>query len=163
MDKVTVYCDGSSLGNPGPGGVGIVMQCGAMRREISVGYRHTTNNRMEIRAMLHALGELKRPCEVLVITDSRYVIDAVEKWIPKWRKNGWKTTGRDGKSGSVKNRDLWEALIPFIGQHKITMQWIKGHSGHPENEICDQLAKKAASGPHREEDVGYETSKEEDR
>jgi len=149
---VTIYTDGSSLGNPGPGGWGAILIWGDARKELSRGYVETTNNRMEIRAVLHALKDLKRPCIVNVHTDSRYVCDAVtKKWILGWIKNGWLTSAKK----PVKNRDLWEQLIPLLQKHKVEFHWVKAHDGHPENERCDELAKNAAKSSDREIDAGY--------
>lgn len=149
---VTIYTDGSSLGNPGPGGWGAILIWCDARKELSRGYVETTNNRMEIRAVLHALKDLKRPCIVNVHTDSRYVCDAVtKKWILGWIKNGWLTSAKK----PVKNRDLWEQLIPLLQKHKVEFHWVKAHDGHPENERCDELAKNAAKSSDREIDAGY--------
>jgi ribonuclease HI len=150
--EVTVYTDGSSLGNPGPGGWGAILVWGDKRKEISKGYVNTTNNRMEIRGVIHALQELKRPCSVHIHTDSRYVCDAIsKKWILGWMKNGWLTAGKK----PVKNRDLWERLLPLLQKHTVQFHWIKAHDGHPENERCDELAKNAAKAPGRVADEGY--------
>lgn len=149
---VTIYTDGSSLGNPGPGGWAAILVWGGKKKEISKGYQETTNNRMEIRGVIHALLHLTRPCTVHVYTDSRYVCDAVSKrWIAAWVKNGWKTSAKK----PVKNRDLWERLMPLLRKHKVHFHWIKAHDGHPENERCDELAKSAAKSPDREADAGY--------
>lgn len=149
---VTIYTDGSSLGNPGPGGWAAILAWGDVTKEISKGYLETTNNRMEIRGVIHALTELTRPCTVHVHTDSRYVCDAVTKrWIAGWVRNGWLTSGKK----PVKNRDLWERLIPLLKKHKVHFHWVKAHDGHPENERCDELAKNAAKAPGRVPDEGY--------
>lgn len=149
---VTIYTDGSSLGNPGPGGWAAVLFWGAVRKEISKGYVETTNNRMEIRGVLHALSLLTRPCRVAVHSDSRYVCDTLSKgWLASWIKNGWKTAAKK----PVKNQDLWERLIPLLARHQVEMHWVKAHDGHPENERCDALAKQAALGPNRSVDTGY--------
>ncbi|GAB6113330.1 ribonuclease HI [Desulfomicrobium salsuginis] len=150
--EVTVYTDGSSLGNPGPGGWAAILAWGDVKKEISKGYHETTNNRMEIRGVIHALSELTRPCTVHVHTDSRYVCDAVAKrWIAGWVRNGWLTSAKK----PVKNRDLWERLIPLLKKHKVHFHWIKAHNGHPENERCDELAKNAAMATGRVTDEGY--------
>ncbi len=150
--NVTIYTDGSSLGNPGPGGWGAILIWGESRKELSEGYRQTTNNRMEIRGVLHALEQLSKPCSVSIHTDSRYVCDAVEKrWIQNWIRNGWKTSGKQ----PVKNRDLWERLIPLLKAHDVRFFWVKAHAGHPENERCDELAKQAAMRPGLPADQGY--------
>jgi ribonuclease HI len=149
---VTIYTDGSSLGNPGPGGWGAILIWGDAYKELSRGYVETTNNRMEIRGVLHALMHLTRPCTVQVHTDSRYVCDAIaKKWIQGWIKNGWLTSAKK----PVKNRDLWEQLLPQLQKHKVTFHWIKAHDGHPENERCDELAKNAAKSCARDLDEGY--------
>jgi ribonuclease HI len=150
---VTIYTDGSSLGNPGPGGWGAILIWGDAQKELSRGYVETTNNRMEIRAVLHALMHLTRPCAVHVHTDSRYVCDAIaKKWIQGWIKNGWLTSAKK----PVKNRDLWEQLLPLLHKHDVVFHWVKAHDGHPENERCDELAKNAARQTNREIDTGYE-------
>lgn len=150
--NVTIYTDGSSLGNPGPGGWAAILVWGDSKKEISKGYLDTTNNRMEIRGVIHALLQLTRPCTVHVHTDSRYVCDAVsKKWIASWIRNGWLTSAKK----PVKNRDLWERLLPLLKQHHVHFHWIKAHDGHPENERCDELAKIAAKSPGREVDTGY--------
>lgn len=151
---VTIYTDGSSLGNPGPGGWGAILIRGDARKELSRGYQQTTNNRMEIRGVLHALEQLSRPCRVVIHTDSRYVCDAVEKrWLQNWVRNGWKTAGKK----PVKNRDLWERLIAVLKTHDVRFSWIKAHAGHPENERCDTLAKAAAMAGNLPADEGYES------
>ena len=150
--EVTIYTDGSSLGNPGPGGWAAILIWEGVRKEFFKGYRQTTNNRMEIRGVLHALEQLSKPCHATIHTDSRYVCDAVEKrWIQNWIRNGWKTSGKK----PVKNRDLWERLIPLLKTHDVRLVWIKAHAGHPENERCDELAKIAASGGNLPVDQGY--------
>lgn len=149
---VTIYTDGSSLGNPGPGGWGAVLIWADTRKELSRGYVETTNNRMEIRGVLHALEHLTRPCIVHVHTDSRYVCDAIsKKWISSWIRNGWLTSAKK----PVKNRDLWEQLLPLLKKHKVIFHWVKAHDGQPENERCDELAKNAAKSMTRETDEGY--------
>ncbi len=150
--NITIYTDGSSLGNPGPGGWGAIMIWEDSRKEFSEGYRQTTNNRMEIRGVLHALEQLSKPCNVSIHTDSRYVCDAVEKrWIQNWLRNGWKTAGKQ----PVKNRDLWERLIPLLKTHDVRFFWIKAHAGPPENERCEELAKQAAMRSNMPADDGY--------
>lgn len=150
---VTIYTDGSSLGNPGPGGWAAILIWGGTRKELSKGYARTTNNRMEIRGVIHAISQLTRSCRVHVHTDSRYVCDAIsKKWIQSWIRNGWLTAAKK----PVKNRDLWERLLPLLQQHEVFFHWVKAHDGHPENERCDELAKKAAMSANRETDAGYE-------
>ena len=145
---VTIYSDGSSRGNPGPGGFGAVLeyidskgQCHT--KEISEGYRLTTNNRMELLGAIRGLEELNRPCTVELISDSKYVTDAYNlHWIDGWVKKDWTR----GKNEPVKNVDLWKRLYALTSQHKVTFIWIKGHDGHPQNERCDRLATMAADG-----------------
>ena len=146
--KVTLYTDGSARGNPeGPGGYGAVLQyidrTGTLHeREYSAGYKKTTNNRMELMAVIVGLEALTKPCEVEVISDSKYVTDAFNKnWIVGWLKKNWK-----GASGPVKNVDLWKRLLKAKAPHQVTFTWVKGHAGHPENERCDMLAPGAADG-----------------
>ena len=140
--KITIYTDGSALGNPGKGGYGVVLQSGQHYKELSAGYRLTTNNRMEMTAVLRALEALKEPCRVVLCSDSKYVIDALSKgWAKKWRANGWKR----GDKKPALNPDLWEQLLNACERHEIEYQWIKGHAGHPENERCDELAVEQAA------------------
>lgn len=145
--KVTIYTDGAARGNPdGPGGYGTILQYidskGTLHeREYSEGFEQTTNNRMELMAVIIGLEALKRPCEVDLYSDSKYVIDAFNKnWIGGWQKKGWKTAG----GSPVKNRELWERLLAAKAPHQVTFHWVKGHDGHPENERCDKLATSAA-------------------
>lgn len=140
--KVTMYTDGSCLGNPGPGGYGAVLVYGDKRRELSQGYSDTTNNRMELLAVIRGLETLTRACEVELWTDSKYVQQAITKgWLKNWQRNGWKTAAKK----PVKNQDLWQQLMPQLERHQVDFRWVKGHSGHPENERCDELARTAAS------------------
>ncbi|RHV68949.1 ribonuclease HI [Clostridium sp. OM02-18AC] len=149
MSKVQIYTDGSARGNPdGPGGYGAVLHFtdskGVLHeRELSAGYKKTTNNRMELMAAIMALEALNRPCEVDLYSDSKYLTDAFnQRWIDNWVKNNWKR----GKSGPVKNIDLWERLLKAKASHRVNFIWVKGHAGHPQNERCDQLATTAADG-----------------
>lgn len=152
ISQVEVYTDGSCLGNPGPGGYGVVLRAGKHEKELNRGFRLTTNNRMELMAAVVALNSLKRRCTVELYTDSEYVRQGITKWIHGWKQKGWKTAGKK----AVKNQDLWQALDAAITRHQINWHWVKGHSGHPENERCDQLARIAAEeGPH-DEDHGYQ-------
>ncbi len=146
--KITVYTDGAALGNPGPGGYGIVLISGRHRREISQGYRLTTNNRMELMAVIVALESLRIPgSHVTVFTDSRYVADAVEKkWVFGWERNGFK---------KKKNPDLWRRFLISFRKHRVSFIWVKGHSNIPENELCDRLAVSAARSSNLLEDEGY--------
>ena len=144
---VKIYTDGAARGNPdGPGGYGTVIQFidgkGTLHeREFSQGYNKTTNNRMELSAVIAALSALTEPCEVTLTSDSKYVVDAVGKgWVYGWKKRGWKKSD----NSPALNSDLWEKLLPLLSKHKVTFVWIKGHAGHPENERCDELAVAAA-------------------
>lgn len=137
MKKVEIYTDGACRGNPGRGGWGAILKYKDFERELSGGERETTNNRMELTAAIEALRLLKEPCEVTLTSDSKYLIDAIEKgWIDSWRQKGWRKA--DGKP--VLNVDLWEALIALLEVHKVTFVWVHGHTGHPYNERCDALA-----------------------
>lgn len=154
--KVKLFTDGSAKGNPnGPGGYGAILQYtdnnGMLHeKEFSAGYKQTTNNRMELLGVITGLEALKVPCEVEVYSDSKYVIDAFnQKWVEGWVKNGWRTSTKS----PVKNIDLWKRLIELVHNHKVSFIWVKGHNGHPENERCDKLAVKAASGNNLLEDV----------
>ncbi|WP_066650577.1 MULTISPECIES: ribonuclease HI [Sphingomonas] len=140
LPKVEIFTDGACKGNPGPGGWGAVLRMGAVEKELSGGEKLTTNNRMEMMAVVQALTALKRPCAVTLSTDSRYVMDGLTKWIHGWQKNGWKTADKK----PVKNADLWQELLAAARPHRIAWQWVKGHAGHPENERADKLASDAA-------------------
>ena len=158
MTEVTLYSDGSSRGNPGPGGYGTVMHfvdsTGKLHvKELSQGYDTTTNNRMELMGVIAGLEALKRPCTITVVTDSQYVVNAFNKnWIAGWKKRGWK----NAKKEPVKNKDLWLRLLAAKEPHKVSFTWVKGHAGHPENERCDELATAAADGHNRIKDEGFE-------
>lgn len=150
--SLTVYSDGSCLGNPGPGGWAAVLLYQDHRREISGGFSLTTNNRMEMMALIKALQSLKRPCRVEAHTDSLYLHHAFSKgWLKSWLKNGWRTAAKK----PVKNKDLWLELVPLMERNEVRFHWVKGHSGDPENERCDQLAKQAALTPDLPQDPGY--------
>lgn len=140
LPKVEIFTDGACKGNPGPGGWGAVLRFGDTERELSGGEPSTTNNRMEMMAVVQALSALKRPCEVTLATDSRYVLDGLTKWVHGWQKNGWRTADKK----AVKNADLWQAMLVAAKPHRITWQWVRGHAGHPENERADKLASDAA-------------------
>ena len=153
---VLAFSDGSALGNPGPGGYGVVLKYQGTTNELSAGYRHTTNNRMELLGAIVALETLKRPCKVILATDSRYVVDGISKgWAEQWRANGW----RRGKRGNALNPDLWARLLDAVERHDVTFEWVRGHAGHPENERCDQLANDAARGIDLVTDEHYENIK----
>ena len=137
MDKVIIYTDGACSGNPGPGGYGVVLKCGDVKKELSGSEKSTTNNRMELTAAIVGLSALKRKCDVKLVTDSKYVADGISKgWAESWRKNGW----RKADKKPALNSDLWEKLLILIEQHSVELEWVKGHNGHPENERCDTLA-----------------------
>lgn len=137
MKKVEIYTDGACSGNPGKGGWGAILVYGKTEKEICGGDPDTTNNRMELTAVIEALKLLKEPCEVLVTTDSKYVCDAVTKgWVYSWRKNGWRKSDKK----PALNVDLWEKLLALLDEHTVTFNWVKGHNGHPYNERCDTLA-----------------------
>ncbi|MEE5993787.1 MAG: ribonuclease HI [Oscillospiraceae bacterium] len=137
MKQVEIFTDGACSGNPGAGGWGTVLRFGEHEKELSGGEAHTTNNRMELTAVIEGLKALKEPCQVTLTTDSKYVCDSVvKKWVYGWKKKGWKKS--DGKP--ALNVDLWEQLLPLLEKHQVTFVWVKGHAGHPENERCDRLA-----------------------
>lgn len=140
MTEVEIFTDGACKGNPGPGGWGAIIRSGAREKELSGGEPLTTNNRMELLAAIRALEALKRPCRVVLTTDSVYVRDGITKWIHGWQKNGWKTAARQ----PVKNAELWQELLDAVKPHRIDWRWVKGHAGHPENERADVLACAAA-------------------
>ena len=135
--KVEIFTDGACSGNPGPGGWGAVLRFGAAEKELCGGEIDTTNNRMELTAVIEALSALKEPCAVTLTTDSKYVCDAIlQRWVYSWQKNGWKKADKK----PALNVDLWEKLLPLLEKHEVTFCWVKGHAGHPENERCDALA-----------------------
>ena len=140
MTKVEIATDGACKGNPGPGGWGALIRSGATEKELSGGEPLTTNNRMELTAAIEGLNALKRPCHVMLSTDSRYVMDGLTKWIKGWQKNGWKTAAKQ----PVKNADLWQKLLDAAKPHRVEWTWVKGHAGHPDNERADRLASAAA-------------------
>lgn len=137
--RVEIFTDGACRGNPGPGGWGVILRRGNVEKTLNGAEEHTTNNRMELTAAIKGLAALKRRCEVDLTTDSKYVRDGVTQWLPKWKQNGWKSSTKK----PVKNIDLWEQLDALLSQHDIKWHWIKGHSGHRENEWADQLANEA--------------------
>ena len=141
MKKIEIFTDGACKGNPGPGGWGAILRYGTAEKEISGGESNTTNNRMEISAVLEALKCLKEPCEVTLYSDSQYVCNAISKgWAKKWKANNWMRT----KTEPALNSDLWKEVLELCDKHKINIVWVRGHAGHPENERCDRLAVAAA-------------------
>lgn len=143
MKKIEIFTDGSCLGNPGPGGYGAILRYKNKEKELSGGYYLTTNNRMELMATIIALETLTERCDCALYTDSQYVRNGVTQWLPGWKKKGWRTSNRK----PVKNIDLWQRLDAFLETQHIKWFWVKGHSGHPENERCDVLAVTAAHSP----------------
>ena len=153
MKHVVVYTDGACLGNPWPGGYGTVILYGGRRKELSGGFRLTTNNRMELLAAIDGLEALKECCKVTLFSDSKYVVDSMEQgWARKWRAKGW----RRNKKAAALNPDLWDRLIGLTEGHEVDFQWVKGHAGIPANERCDQLAMEAATSNPQKRDAGYE-------
>ena len=149
--EITIYTDGSSRGNPGPGGYGAVLMSGGKMKELSQGYRRTTNNRMELMGVITGLQALNQPSKVVVYSDSAYVINGMQKgWAERWSKNGWRTT-----TGLVKNPDLWQQLLELAQGHTIEWVQVPGHAGVKDNERCDRLAVQAAHQPNLPIDQGY--------
>ena len=149
---VTIHTDGACLGNPGPGGYGVILDYQGRRKELSGGYDPTTNNRMELLAAIIGLEMLTRPCNVTLYSDSRYLVDAVSKgWAVRWRKNGWMRNKRE----AAVNPDLWERLLNLLERHNTEFRWVRGHSGNPDNERCDALAGAAARQNDLPADPGY--------
>ncbi len=138
-DHVEIFTDGACRGNPGPGGWGALLRYKDSQKVLKGSELNTTNNRMELQAAIAALESLSRPCKVHLFTDSRYLMDGMQSWLQNWKKRGWKTASKK----PVKNEDLWRKLDELVGQHEIDWCWVKGHSGHPENELADQLANDA--------------------
>ena len=136
MSKVYLYTDGACSGNPGPGGWACLLKYNEAQKEISGGAKETTNNQMELTAVIQGLSLLKKPCEVELFTDSKYVLEGATKWLTGWVQKGWKKADKK----PVLNRELWEKLIPLFEKHTITWHWVKGHAGHPENERVDTMA-----------------------
>jgi len=137
MCEVNLFTDGACSGNPGPGGWGALLRYGDKERTLNGGERDTTNNRMELMAVIQGLDALQRACTVRVVTDSKYVLQGVTQWLQQWKKNGWKTSARK----PVKNQDLWQRLDRLVARHKVRWEWVKGHAGHVENERADELAR----------------------
>ncbi len=152
--KITMYTDGACSGNPGPGGYGVVMLCGSKRKELAGGFRKTTNNRMEILAAIKGLEALKNASDVTLFTDSRYLVDAIEKgWAMRWKANGWMRN----KTDRALYVDLWKRMLALLELHRLTMVWVEGHAGNMENEYCDKLATGAIRGQTLLVDDGYES------
>ena len=151
MKEVQIFSDGSCLGNPGPGGYGVILRYKDINKELSQGYTHTTNNRMELMAVIVGLSSLKEPCKVTITTDSQYVKNGLTKWLEGWTRNHWVSSSK----APVKNKDLWQRLDKESSRDEITFCWVKGHAGHPENERCDELARTAALGDNKITDEGF--------
>ena len=150
--RVILYTDGACLGNPGPGGYGLILTSGGKRKEMSAGFRQTTNNRMEMMAVIAGLEALRFRCSVVVYTDSQYVAGSITQgWAEQWRANGW----RRNKKDKAINTDLWGRLLDLCAQHEVAFEWVKGHAGHPENERCDVLAVRASQADDLPADEGY--------
>ncbi len=152
MKNVSVYTDGACSGNPGPGGYGVILEYNGKEKELSGGYRKTTNNRMELMAVIVGLEALKEPCEVQLYSDSSYVINALTQgWVYAWKKNNWRRKG-----GEAQNPDLWQRLLDATAEHKIEYIWVKGHNGNEKNERCDTLAVSAYKSENLPPDTEYE-------
>eukprot|EP01156_Anaeramoeba_ignava_P019117 Anaeramoba_ignava/a94405_35.p5 GENE.a94405_35~~a94405_35.p5 ORF type:complete len:145 (-),score=0.65 a94405_35:3179-3613(-) len=140
MKNITIYSDGSSLGNPGPGGWGTILDYKGNTKELSGGNSDTTNNQMELTGVIEGLKALKEPCNVKIVSDSKYVVQAINEWLVNWIRNNWRTAGKK----PVKNLELWQEYVEVSKPHRIEATWVKGHAGHPENERCDELARNEA-------------------
>lgn len=150
MKEVFIYTDGACSGNPGKGGFGTILSYNGIKKELSGGFKNTTNNRMELMGVIAGLEALKEPCHVTLVSDSKYVIDALSLgWVTKWKSNNWMRNRKE----KALNVDLWERLLKALEPHKMEYIWIKGHNGHPENERCDFLAVSAYKSEHLEEDL----------
>lgn len=148
--EITIYTDGACSGNPGPGGYGTVLIYNGTRKELSGGFKNTTNNRMEITAVIKGLEALKEPCKVTVYSDSKYVVDAIEKgWLNNWIKNNWRKSNKE----KVLNVDLWQRLLELMAIHDVSFRWVKGHHENEENNRCDQLAVLASKQSELPEDI----------
>ncbi len=152
LKQLLIFTDGSCLGNPGPGGYGVVMKYKSHLKELSGGFVLTTNNRMELLAPIIALEALKEPCSIILTSDSQYMRQGITQWIHGWKQRGWLTSNKQ----PVKNVDLWQRLDKATQGHKIDWRWVKGHAGHIENERCDTLARQAAEANPDEIDLGYQ-------
>jgi len=153
MPKVEIYTDGACSGNPGPGGYGAILRYGGRTKEISGGYRHTTNNRMELTAVIQSLQTLKKPCRVTLYSDSKYIVDAMNLgWVNKWMRAGWVKADK----APVKNVDLWKKLVELLKIHTVTWVWVKGHSDNELNSRCDELAVSAYKNDNLEPDLQHE-------
>jgi len=139
LKKVEIYTDGACRGNPGPGGWGVFLRCGSYEKRLNGAFPHTTNNQMELMAAIMGLRALNQRCDVILVTDSNYVKKGILEWLPVWKKKAWRTAANK----PVKNQDLWEQLSEEVTRHQIEWRWVKGHSGHIENEIADELAREA--------------------
>ncbi len=149
---VTIHTDGACTGNPGPGGYGVILRLGSYRRELSAGYRLTTNNRMELRAAIEGLQVLTRRCHVLLYSDSKYLVDAMtEGWPRRWEAKGWKRSLKK----AAANPDLWTVLLRLCDEHEVEFAWVKGHAGDPDNERCDRMAVRASQQADLLDDEGY--------
>ena len=152
MKEVTIYTDGACSGNPGAGGYGVVLMYGAAKKELSEGYEKTTNNRMELLAVIRGLEALKESCRVNLYSDSKYVVDAIEKgWVVKWKQNNWMRNKKERAS----NVDLWQQLLVMLEKHQVKFIWVKGHADNPWNERCDELARMAIQKGDLKEDENY--------
>ena len=151
MKEIELYSDGSCLNNPGPGGYGVILRYKGHEKELSQGFIHTTNNRMELLGVIKGLSALKESCKVVVTTDSQYVRQGITSWIEGWKRNNWKSASK----APVKNQDLWKQLDAVVQKHDVSWCWVKGHNGHVENERCDKLANAAAKSEDKIEDIGF--------
>ena len=157
LKEINLYTDGASSGNPGPGGYGVILKYNDQVKELSGGFRRTTNNRMELMAVVEGLKSLKEKCIVNIYSDSKYIVDAIEQeWIYKWKNLGWKRN----KKQKLLNPDLWKKVYDLLQKHEVNLFWVRGHNGHPENERCDFLAVKASQQPNLPADKYFESSPE---
>ncbi len=156
MTAVTIYTDGACPGNPGPGGYGVLLQSGKHQKELALGYRLTTNNRMELMAVIAALRILTRACEVTLYSDSRYVVDSIEKgWAKSWRARGWRKADKQ----PALNADLWALALDLLAKHKVRLVWVKGHASNPGNNRCDEIAVAASRSAQLLVDEGFEKAR----